>query len=253
MNNLCFMALVIVAAGSCALMTLPSYADNANDRNAEDDGAHGTAKELYKQAVYLRKSWSAPPADRIILLKQAIELYADAPAFCCELAENYRLQSDYPAALHAARRAIKLDSTYAAAWEEEGLALVQLQGLQVGLAALEKSAQLDPENPEVWLTLAPYRTLSSPTAGEEAYKYCLRLLRKPEAKVMLLSYPRDRMEVSCLSHLGSLRFRAKRYLEAKEFYEQAKAADVNHESLAIDQLIERADQQIRLQAKSSAK
>jgi len=256
MKNLCFSALVILAAGSFAITTLPSCADSANHMakgNAKDDAAHAKAMELYERAVSLRKSWDEPGVERIKLVQQAIALYPNDPAFYCELAEEYRLLSDYPAVLDAAERAIKLDGRCALAWAEEGLALVQLKGADVGVIVLEKSVRLDPENPELWDTLAAYRTLTSSIgAAEEAYKTCLRLLHSPKPRAAFFFYGKTTAELDCLTGLGSLRLIEKRYSEAKQFYEEAKAADVNHtRSLVLDDQIERVDK--RLQQESSAR
>ncbi len=100
------------------------------------------------------------------------------------------------------------------------------------MRALEKSAQLDPANPDVWFAMASFcnmhRDIASSVRAEEAFKKCLEIIRRPETQSPMFFYSKDEVEVDCLLGLAVLRYKARSYSEAKQIYEQALAADVNH-------------------------
>jgi len=229
----------IIVAGSFSLTILPI--------RAELD-AHARAQDLMARAQLQRQNCLTTPTERIKLVKQAIALYPRDSAFYCTLAEEYCLLSDYKKTLKAAEQAIQLDGTNGVAWREKGLALVQLQDLRTGMEALERAVQVDPEDARSWLTLADHRRLTSPIAAEEAYKTCLQLIRSPKPKLTAFDDSKELIEVDCLCNLGTLRYVTKRYSEAKQFYEAARAADVNHEqTLIIKDKLEKVERQIAQQ------
>ncbi len=105
---------VPIAIVVCLLFTQRSHAEN-NLSETTKRAACVQANSLFDRAVLLRKQGYETTASRKELLQQAIALCPDKSIFYANLAEECRLQSNFPEALDAASKAVKLDRNNSAA------------------------------------------------------------------------------------------------------------------------------------------
>ena len=110
------------------------------------------AQVLHEQARKARTRGEDREAQQ--LLAQAAVLSADDARIWAELAAVRLSLRQAPAALDAARRAIRLDPDLPAGWRACGLALVRSQQMAEAQAAIAKALELAPADPENQAALA---------------------------------------------------------------------------------------------------
>jgi len=175
---------------------------------------------------------------------------AEVEAAYRECADALR-RHDYPAAVEAGRRAVKLDETHADAWFDLGVAEARLENWTESIEAYSKAIELDPDNAkalnnlanvyfrqgrddvaEQWYAraldvdpdylLATFhhgwvlRQLNRLGESENAFRHCLELPAPGERE--------QRTHLDCLFYLGSIRFRQGDYAEAARIMEQVLRA-----------------------------